>query len=493
MATSLAEPYSIPDVPPALGEDGGKFWKYYDDVSDELDDDLVKRLKSQLDALLIFAGLFAGVNSGFLAMTLPLMKADPADDTNALLLQLVKGNDNTTQANTNLPSSSFSPTPAIYAVNVLFAISLTFAMASSFLAVLGQQWLVHYRKREGGGPEHERWEQLRRHLGAKRWKLELVLDDILPGLLQLGVAIFCTSFVIYLGTLKHTMWAFVAVPTLVLLVGLLFMATAAAWDKSAPPDYKSAFIQGAKDIFIYIGKIVRRPEDDASKLQFLALKRVICTSEDQRALDCAIANLRAVNDTSVLRLIRADDEMHDRLRVLANPPEAIYESASINPMVRKRIVSYTGGLLHTILLGGSIFDFLSSEEKSRLSNEDDEQISHRVYRYVFALYYRAIYLTQDNDIQFSSDKLIILLLDSLWEALSLGVSGDLSLWPLGAVEGYSKTLSLLKDDPSDKLTAIAACKLLAMNECFQLDGGDEQVRHWIKDSSTNLQNAYQTG
>lgn len=54
MATSLAEPYSIPEVPPALGEDGGKFWKYYDAVADELDDDLVKRLKSQLDGLLIF-------------------------------------------------------------------------------------------------------------------------------------------------------------------------------------------------------------------------------------------------------------------------------------------------------------------------------------------------------------------------------------------------------------------------------------------------------
>ncbi|KAG8911311.1 hypothetical protein FRC00_006722, partial [Tulasnella sp. 408] len=36
-----------------------------------------------------------------------------------------------------------------------------------------------------------------------------------------------------------------------------------------------------------------------------------------KALDCAIANLCAVNDVRTIRLIVADDEMHDRLRDLA--------------------------------------------------------------------------------------------------------------------------------------------------------------------------------
>ncbi|KAG8897790.1 hypothetical protein FRC01_011175 [Tulasnella sp. 417] len=172
MVTAQAEIYSIPEVPSGLGEDGGQFWKHYDTVADELDDDLVKMLKSQLDGLLIF---------------------------------LINGNGSTVQTAHGLPSSSFSPTPAVYTVNVLFAISLTFALASSFLAVLGQQWLVYYQKRGSGGPDRERWEHLRRHLGAKRWKLELVLNDILPSLLQLGVAIFCASFVIYLGILNSKM------------------------------------------------------------------------------------------------------------------------------------------------------------------------------------------------------------------------------------------------------------------------------------------------
>ncbi|KIO16727.1 hypothetical protein M407DRAFT_36260, partial [Tulasnella calospora MUT 4182] len=104
------------------------------------DEDLTKRLKSQLDSLLIFAGLFAGVNSAFLALTLPMMSADPADDTNALLLQLVKGGNTTINSEADLPSATFSPPSAIYPVNILFAVSLTCALMSSFLAVLGQQW-----------------------------------------------------------------------------------------------------------------------------------------------------------------------------------------------------------------------------------------------------------------------------------------------------------------------------------------------------------------
>ncbi|KIO21808.1 hypothetical protein M407DRAFT_35317, partial [Tulasnella calospora MUT 4182] len=110
------------------------------------DEDMVKSLKAQLDGILIFGGLFAGVNSAFLALTLPEMSADPADDTNALLLQLVAGGNSTIRSVDDLPSATFTPSPGIFPVNVLFSLSLTLAIVSSFLAVLGQQWLVYYRK-----------------------------------------------------------------------------------------------------------------------------------------------------------------------------------------------------------------------------------------------------------------------------------------------------------------------------------------------------------
>lgn len=44
----------IPKIPDEFGEDGGNFYRYYDALADELDEDMVKSLKAQLDGILIF-------------------------------------------------------------------------------------------------------------------------------------------------------------------------------------------------------------------------------------------------------------------------------------------------------------------------------------------------------------------------------------------------------------------------------------------------------
>lgn len=48
---------AIPDVPKEFGEDGGQFYRYYDALADELDEDMVKTIKSQLDSILIFVSI----------------------------------------------------------------------------------------------------------------------------------------------------------------------------------------------------------------------------------------------------------------------------------------------------------------------------------------------------------------------------------------------------------------------------------------------------
>lgn len=46
--------YEVPVPPHEFGQDGGKFYRCYDALADEIDDDMVKGLKEQLDGLLIF-------------------------------------------------------------------------------------------------------------------------------------------------------------------------------------------------------------------------------------------------------------------------------------------------------------------------------------------------------------------------------------------------------------------------------------------------------
>ncbi|KAG8913820.1 hypothetical protein FRC01_004370 [Tulasnella sp. 417] len=235
MTSQLTEKLtSLPPLPKRFGDDGGKFYKYYDELADELDEDMVTSLKSQLDGILIFAGLFAGVNSAFLAFTLPQMSADPADDTNALLFQIAQGANGTITSPADLPSASFSPPAGALPINILFSMSLTLALLASFLAVLGQQWLVYYRRRSGGGAEYQRWEQLRRYLAAKRWRLELVLDDMLPSVLQIALVVFCVAFILYLGTLNNVLCYTIAAPLCIAGILILAMAIFAAWDRWCP-------------------------------------------------------------------------------------------------------------------------------------------------------------------------------------------------------------------------------------------------------------------
>ncbi|KAG9043725.1 hypothetical protein FS837_009205 [Tulasnella sp. UAMH 9824] len=173
---------AIPEIPQVFGQDGGHFYRHYDALADELDEDMIKTLKSQLDSIIIF---------------------------------LVAGGNGTIRSANDLPSATFTPSPGIVPVNVLFSLSLTLAILISFFAILGQQWLVYYLQRNGGGIENQRWDQLQRYLGAKRWGLEAVLHDTLPALLQLDLLIFCIALLIYLRTLSKTACYVVATPIII--------------------------------------------------------------------------------------------------------------------------------------------------------------------------------------------------------------------------------------------------------------------------------------
>lgn len=62
MTTRLSEPLTtMPDIPKEPGDDGGHFYRHYDELADELDEDLVKNLKAQLDGILIFVSRFSSL------------------------------------------------------------------------------------------------------------------------------------------------------------------------------------------------------------------------------------------------------------------------------------------------------------------------------------------------------------------------------------------------------------------------------------------------
>ncbi|KAG9039328.1 hypothetical protein FS837_000990 [Tulasnella sp. UAMH 9824] len=423
MTTRLTEKLTeMPDIPKEFGDDGGNFYKYYDELAEELDEDLVKSLKAQLDGILIFAGLFAGVNSAFLALTLPQMSADPAEDTNALLLQIALGGNSSIKSTSDLPSASFTPSAGIYSINVLFSVSLALALFSSFLAVLGQQWIVFYRKRGGGGPEHQRWEQLQRYLGAKRWQLELVLDDLVPSMLQLGLVIFSIAFALYLNTLSHSLNRIIG--SLLCFAGIITLALSACvafdpwcpfklpWSRMVRPatcavaavftwlgactvatvlyigrsfgtatrrvimffhrrgdegavqrwsgvwqrewrEFADTYTTGPAKAYDKFLSAAIRSAETLDDLKIMALRRVMCTSEDRKALIYSALNLQVIQDEEALSSLARDQEFQNRL-------SSLYEGAledtrqgrtsSRDPFLEARV--FSSSFSHLLIITG---------------------------------------------------------------------------------------------------------------------------------------------
>ncbi|KAG8899696.1 hypothetical protein FRC00_001090 [Tulasnella sp. 408] len=412
MAAQLTEKLTkLPPIPKQFGQDGGFFFKYYDELADELDEDMVTSLKAQLDGILIF------------------MSADPADDTNALLFQIMRGANATITSPADLPSASFSPPTGALPINILFSMSLTLALLASFLAVLGQQWLVYYRKRSGGGAERQRWEQLRRYMGAKRWRLELILDDVLPSVLQIGLVIFCIAFILYLGTLSRSLCYAIAAPLCAVAVLILAMAILTAWDHWCPfksplthlmqPIVKhmifalgrvtslpaslaivasqwlahlvrsgfvpfvvsvreddevrmlkfgSAVLYKAKAISNWFQSHSERSADATDYLEVMAVKRVIFTSEDSNALISAATNGQSIVNKQLLRQILTDDECKNRLQGLYQSFD-FKKAGDYDPWQRVQFCAIASFFYHLVLCCGSLEDFLSSQTRILLPEQ----------------------------------------------------------------------------------------------------------------------------
>ncbi|KAG8938740.1 hypothetical protein FRC04_007822, partial [Tulasnella sp. 424] len=354
--------FEVPVIPNEFGQDGGEFIRRYDALADEIDDDMVKGLKEQLDGLLIFAGLFAGVNSAFLALTLPLMSPNPAGDTNALLrennailLQLALGRNDSLPSAQALPSETFSPTGKVLTVNVLFSVSLTLALISSFMAVLGRQWLVYYRKRSGGGPDRQRWEQLKRFLGAERWGLEWALDDFLPSILQIGLIIFCISLTIYLSTLHPTLSNVVGTFMCAGLALFIITALLATWDKFCPfQSPLSHLISRSISLVFYLADTIRRGLLNLMNMVRMGLIGLIGFAIDLfiiadwlicRAIRCCIGGQ---SEVSWQELLEHDlDFIPDTIDLLSDTPGSLVRFASRIPfgsLVRKRKEEDSGKL-----------------------------------------------------------------------------------------------------------------------------------------------------
>ncbi|KIJ63833.1 hypothetical protein HYDPIDRAFT_91617, partial [Hydnomerulius pinastri MD-312] len=117
------------------------FWATYQHEASAYDDEFVETYKSDMDIVLIFAGLFSAVSTTFIVAMEPNLSPDPNETTNALLMLLIHTIDNNTFSNQTLTLPGWDgPGSTVIWIQSLIYASLSASLLAALGAVLGKRW-----------------------------------------------------------------------------------------------------------------------------------------------------------------------------------------------------------------------------------------------------------------------------------------------------------------------------------------------------------------
>ncbi|KAG9050570.1 hypothetical protein FS837_004427 [Tulasnella sp. UAMH 9824] len=242
------------DIPRKFGE-AGEYWKRYDDISERADKDMVEMLNANLDILLIFSGLFSGVNTAFLCLSLVSLSPDNSEEMIRLLAIIAQGQPAPGSEISNSTSQNFAPVTQVVRVNCFWVASLTCSLLTSAGAMLGKQWVVYYTQDPPGTLEAQGRARQRRFNGAEKWRFRYIVE-FLPMLIQASLLIFCIGLIDYFYALNAAVaWVILALTA----TGFLFYVCcllAAIIDPDCP--FRSLPSVVTRRVLVLIGRWNRR-------------------------------------------------------------------------------------------------------------------------------------------------------------------------------------------------------------------------------------------
>ncbi|KAJ7892648.1 hypothetical protein B0H13DRAFT_2038131 [Mycena leptocephala] len=194
-------------------------WAVYTSEAEKYDKSLVESWKSNMEGMLIFAGLFSASLTAFLIESYRTLSPDSGDQTVKLLAQILQqlassSNDSTLPISPPLP---FTPSATSLICNALWFISLGLSLACALIATLVEQWARNFLHRADMQSSPLIRARIFSYLyyGMKRFNMHLVVDMI-PLLLHASLILFFAGLVAFLVPVNIVMTVIAA--TLLVLV-----------------------------------------------------------------------------------------------------------------------------------------------------------------------------------------------------------------------------------------------------------------------------------
>ncbi|KAJ6600383.1 hypothetical protein DFH09DRAFT_1497928 [Mycena vulgaris] len=178
------------------------------------DDNLANILNSDLDPLLIFAGLFsAEIRKG--------LQEDLQSITNSLLTILIQNQHNISVPLTPTPSHS-EPSSSSRWVNGLWFSSLMFSLMSTLGASLAKGWVTQFSAAVSGSTWGDAAVHCSRFTGIRRWNLTVIVQS-LPILIHVAFFLFGVGLVVLV--LQDDLAIGTVISVLTTLVALLYIGS----------------------------------------------------------------------------------------------------------------------------------------------------------------------------------------------------------------------------------------------------------------------------
>ncbi|KAL0578068.1 hypothetical protein V5O48_003930 [Marasmius crinis-equi] len=197
------------------------FERCYGAASD-FDKKFVEKCERDIDALLVFAGLFSAVVTTFVVDTYHDLSPDSQDQIVNLLEKLVA---NSQQSPATPDLETFTPEQTSIRVNIFFFLSLITSLSGALLAILCKQWLQEYIRDYPPhvGDKQRLATRQSRYLGLHEWRVPGLVAFI-PLFLEVATVLFFVGLVDLLWSIHHTVAIIMMVP---IIISLLFVVVTA--------------------------------------------------------------------------------------------------------------------------------------------------------------------------------------------------------------------------------------------------------------------------
>ncbi|CAK5278547.1 unnamed protein product [Mycena citricolor] len=189
---------------------GNKLWSAYISEAQNYDQGLLDGWRSEMDGMLIFAGLFSGVITTFIIDSYKTLNPDSGSQTVVLLSQtvlllsqisqqLANMNNGTAMADTLPPATAFSPPVSALVCNALWFTSLALSLSSALVATLVKQWAQEYQHRTSmfSSPSVRARVYMYLYYGLQRFNMHAVVG-VPPLLLHAALLLFFAGLVAFL-------------------------------------------------------------------------------------------------------------------------------------------------------------------------------------------------------------------------------------------------------------------------------------------------------